>query len=215
MKKIALLGVMLCTACFMVTPAFAISHVENDSCKGPNKIFFSKKTFEWEYASAKQAPVPCLATYQITSWSSSDGHADDWAPYSKFHSRLITQPQATVLNTLQTIVPKGAVVISTDLHNPNDIVRSYRVTQKEDRRDLLRYILFRALKQSDGTVRIYQFEVIMQADTHYLDSDHRGNSEWKAYSQNVPQVAYDHFHQVTAKNNAAWVQAIQALDTQE
>lgn len=214
MKKITLLCAMLCTVCFMTGPAFAINHVENISCKGPSKIFFSKKTFERKYASAKHAPQPCLATYG-TFPTSSDGHADDWAPYSKFQSQLITEPQSTVLNTLQTVVPQGAVVVTTDLQNPNDIVRAYRVKEVHNDFEILHFIVFRALKQSDGTVRVYRFEISMQADTHYLDSDHRGNSAWKPYSPSIPQRAYDHFNTVVNKNRAAWLQDIKALDTQE
>ena len=215
MKKITLLIGIICTFCFTANPAFAINHVENLSCKGPSKIFFSKKTFEWKHASAKQAPVPCLATYHVTALSSSDGHADDWAPYSKFQSQLVTDPQPTVVGTLNAFIPKGAILDNIDRSNPNDYVVAYRVIQKEDRRDLLRYILFRALQQSDGTVRIYQFEVVMQADTHYLDSDHRGYSEWKPYNKSVPQRAYDHFNRVVVKNRAYWLKDMKALDTQE
>ena len=215
MKKIVFLIGVFCTTCLMAGPVFAINHVENTSCEGPSKIFFSRKTFAREYASSDKAyENPCRARYS-TYPSSSDGHADDWAPYSVFYSQLIKNPKELVRETLIDIVPEGAILDNMDRSNPNDLVVAYRVIKKERERDLLRYILYRAVKQSDGTVRIYQLEIRMQADTHYLHTDRKGNCEWRAYAPVIAQDAYDHFNKVIVKNRAYWLKDMQALDTAE
>ena len=198
---------MVCTTCLMAIPALAITHAENTSCKGPSKIYFAKKDFEWRYASTKHASVPCLATYRVTALSSSDGHADDWAPYSKFQSQLVPDPQANLSATLEPLIPAGAIPVEIDLENPNDIVRAYRVKEIHQRYEILRFMMLRALKQSDQTVRIYKFEISMQANTHAEDGT--------KYNVSVAQHAYEHFNKVVNKNRASWLQAIKMLDTQE
>ncbi len=206
MKSLMLLITLLCSVCFVTSPAQA-TQIENTTCEGPRKIFFSPKTFDWQSASHQNAAQnPCRAEYR-TALSSSDGQGDDWAPYARFYSQLMVEPQAPAWETLTALLPVQATIRQVDRSNPNDIVLAYRVVEKHKDRDLLRYVILRALKQADGTVRVYQFQVSMQADTHYLDT----NSQWRAYAPDVTQQAYDHFVEVVTNNRMAWFQAMKNL----
>lgn len=213
MKKLMLFITLLCSVCFVTSPAQA-AKVENTTCEGPREIFFSSRTFDWRSASHQRAAKnPCRAKYR-TSLSSSDGKGDDWAPYASFYSQLIIEPQTTVWETLTPFLPAQVTLRQVDRSNPDDIVLAFRVIEKHKDRDLLHYVVLRGLKQADDTVRIYQFRVSMQADTHYLDTNHKGDSQWRAYNPDVPQRAYDHFTKVVTNNRVAWFQAMKDLSVE-
>ena len=217
MKKIALLITSLYCTCFMASPALAqgprrtffndqslkrsltIKYAEDTTCKGPRKIYFANKTFEWESASdIEDTQNPCTAKY--TTSPTVDGKADDWATYAVFYSQLIKDPQEeVVLDTVRTLVPAYVNEKLSEKYNLNDIVFAYRFTEKQLRQDFLHYVLLRAFRQSDQSIRIYRFEIVMQANARTSN----GTS------------AYDHFNNMVSQNRSSWFKSMRTLVTQK
>ena len=223
MKKLILLIGLLYTVCFMANPAFGQSRrvffadkalkraltarrIENTTCQGPSEIYFDNKTYQWQSASAEQSEKsPCTAKYELLS-SSASKYSNDWATRSVFYSQLIANPkEETVLDTVRRILPQFVSEKISEKISSADMIFSYRFLERQPRKDLLHYAILRALRQSDQSIRIYKFELVVQANTRANDGT--------LYNSSIPQESYNLYNRLIKENRPYWFKSMEELRT--
>lgn len=196
-----------------VSPAWAVRHAACLSCKGPAQIVLGNHTFT-RYDSSSS----CLSKY--ASREAASAQSDDaWGPYVTLSSRLIKQPAktvedtlrnyATVNNLLQDMVSTSDINFTPRLinrSNPNDIVATYRIIQSLGTYDIMNYVTVRALRQSDGTVRIYYLVFTMQALGKPL------SGKYNTQTKGTYEYSYDRFNQLVKKHYRTWITGLFQLD---
>ena len=205
MKKNVLFAAVLCTAIAAALPAWALnqqSDVEALTCQGPARIIFDNQSFE------KTAVNETLCAAQYSPALPSSAQAAPWLSKSTFQTQWVTQPQKDVLHTLQSFIPQGGALKGYNHQNPDDMTSLYQAVEREEKADTLNYIVLRGVRQSDNSVRVYQFRVTLTATpkpAHGYDEQNKGPYE----------EAYDSFDNLVKKYQNQWFNQIQTFEIED
>lgn len=203
MNKTALLAAVLC-ALLTGMPARALnqqSEVETLVCQGPALIVFADQTFE------KTAVNEALCAAQYNPQISA-GQTIPWLNQATLQTQWITQPQKDVLHTLQAFIPQGGALKGYNHQNPDDLISAYQSVEREEESDTLNYLILRGIRQSDNSIRVYQFRFTLtagQKPAGGYDELHKG-----PYEQ-----AYDTFDKLVKTYRNQWFEQIQTLKIED
>lgn len=205
MKKIALSTAVLCTAIATALPALALnqqSSVEAFTCQGPARIIFDNQSFE------KTAVNETLCAAQYSPTLPTSAQAAPWLSKATFQTQWITQPQEDVLHALQSFIPQRGALKGYNHQNPDDMTSLYQAVEREEKADTLNYIVLRGVRQSDNSVRVYQFRVTLTAapkPAHGYDEENKGPYE----------EAYDSFEHLVKTYQNRWFNQIQNIQIED
>ena len=203
MKKTALLTAVLC-ALLTGMPARALnqqSEVETLTCQGPARILFADQTFE------KSAVNETLCAAEYIPVTSAE-QTIPWLNQATLQTQWITQPQKDVLHTLQAFIPQGGVLKGYNHQNPDDLISVYQSIEREEEADTLNYVILRGIRQSDNSIRVYQFRftlIAAQKPAGGYDELHKG-----PYEQ-----ACDTFNKLVKTYRNQWFEQIQTLKIED
>ncbi len=187
-------------------PAHALNQAENENftCQGPAHIKVAGHLFKRTAAEEQH----CTAHYVPQAPSAEKIAQTPWLTQAALLTQLVVQPQEDLLYVLQPFIPENSSIRGHNSENPDDVTSAYKVVQRGKEDDILSFVVLRAVKQSDGTARVYVLEITLTAPNKPADG-------YNELDKGPYELAYDQFNQWQHQYQQQWIQSIHTLQLED